>query len=185
MVSQTGKYIESLIDSGSYTQSDVAREIGAPRQLLNSVVLGKRDLSLPLALKLESFFSLPEGKLLKMQTEQTIRQRKLLLRNEIAARLIKNNAFWSYANVSSGDIPDEELIEKCFTLLDIDDIAKLFELYSRTFIKRVWRERMAIQGDYLLDLNVMIALYYFGIKNPERYLAAIEREHINKLTKYA
>jgi len=44
---------------------------------------------------------------------------------------------------------------------------------------------MAIQGDYLFNLNVMIALYYFHIKRPEKYLRQIEREHLKKIVEYA
>jgi hypothetical protein len=44
---------------------------------------------------------------------------------------------------------------------------------------------MAIQGDYLYNLNVMIALYYFDIKQPEKYLRRVEREHVNQLLSYA
>jgi hypothetical protein len=29
----------------------------------------------------------------------------------------------------------------------------------------------------------MIAMYYFGIKEPEKYLARIEKQHINNLLK--
>ena len=42
---------------------------------------------------------------------------------------------------------------------------------------------MAIQGEYMKMLNVMISMYYFGIKEPEKYLEKIERQHINKLLK--
>jgi hypothetical protein len=96
---------------------------------------------------------------------------------------VAKNAFWSYDVKSYDIIPDEELIEKCFTVLDIPDIDLMFELYPRKYIKQVWRERMAIQGEYMQMLNVMIAMYYFGIKEPENYLAKVERRHINKLLK--
>jgi len=35
--------------------------------------------------------------------------------------------------------------------------------------------------DYLFNLNVMIALYYFDIKRPEKYLRQVERKHLNKI----
>ena len=66
--------------------------------------------------------------------------------------------------VSFDLINDEELIEKCFTVLDMDDIDLMFELYPRKRIQKVWREQMAIQGEYMRMLNIMIAMYYFGIK---------------------
>lgn len=44
---------------------------------------------------------------------------------------------------------------------------------------------MVIQGDYLFDLNVMIAICYFGIKQPEKYLKQLERKHVKTITDYA
>ena len=105
----------------------------------------------------------------------------LALRHELAERLRKVNAFWSYAQADAMCIPDEVLIEKSFVCLDLPDIALLFKLFPKPYIKKVWKEQMAIQGDYLFDLNVMIAMLYFGIKQPERYLKRIEREHLNQL----
>jgi len=87
--------------------------------------------------------------------------------------------------VSAERVPDEELIEKTFVSLDLGDIALLFELYQRDYIRKVWKHKMAIQGDYLYNLNVMIALYYFDIKQPEKYLRRVERAHVNQLLSYA
>lgn len=180
-----GQYIEGLISKASLSQVEVAREINVSRQALNHVVSGNRKISLQLAMKLEAFFSLPDGELMKMQIMQDIQERKQLIRNHLCKQLMLKNAFWSY-NVSSFDaIPEEEIIEKCFTLLDMDDINLMFELYSRKQIKHAWEERMAIQGEYMQMLNVMIAMYYFGIKNPEKYLKKMEEKHIKKMLKDA
>jgi len=179
-MNNVGQYIEFLIKNGGYKQSDIARTIGVPRQLLSYVIAGQRELSMSLALKLESFFNLPEGKLLKMQTESSIRNYKKKIKNELAEQLFKVNAFWSYANVLAENIPEEELIEKTLIYLDLRDINRLFELFPREYIRKVWRDKMVIQGDYLFNLNVMIALYYFDIKQPEKYLKRVEREYIKQ-----
>lgn len=94
-MSGVGQYIESLVKAGGHRQSDVARAIGVPRQLLSYVAGGKRELSMSLALKLESFFNLPEGKLLKMQADESMRGYKQKLREELVGELHKVNAFWS------------------------------------------------------------------------------------------
>ena len=180
-----GEYIGNLILNAGITQAKLARDINVPRQLLSCVISGKREMSLQLAIKLESYFSLPDGELLKMQTMQAIKKHKQSIRNHICEQLTAKNAFWSY-NVKSFDtIPDEELIEKCFTSLDIDDINLMFELYPRKQIQQVWRKRMAIQGEYMQRLNILIAMYYFDIKEPEKYLAKAEKQHINNLLKIA
>ena len=180
-----GQYIESLIKEAGYKQSDIARAIGVPRQLLSYIIAGRRELSMQLALKLESYFNLQEGKLLKMQAEATIRNYKQLQKTELAQQLLKAKAFWSYANVSAQNISDDELIEKVFIYLDLKDIAKLFELYPRNYLQKTWKEKLAVQGDYLFNLNVMIALYYFDIKQPEKYLKQLEREHIKHQVTHA
>lgn len=178
-----GPYINELITRAGLSQSDVAREIKVSRQLLNCIICEKREMSLQLAMKLESFFSLPEGELMKIQALQAVRQRKQSIRNHLCKELVSKNAFWSYDVRSFESIPDEEIIEKCFTILDMDDIDLMFELYPRKRIQQVWKERMAIQGEYMKMLNIMIAMYYFGIKEPEKYLAKVERQHINNLLK--
>ena len=81
-------------------------------------------------------------------------------------------------------IPDKLFIEKCLMTLDEQDIELLFELFPRKRIRSVWRERMAIQGDHMLALNVAIATKYFGIKEPEKYLARAEQLQTQKLLKY-
>ena len=180
-----GQYIGYLIKESGYKQSDVARSIGVPRQLLSYVFAEKREMSISLALKLESFFNLPEGKLLKIQTKSRILKYKQKIKNELIRQLLEVNAFWSYTDVSAENISDEELIEKTFIYLDLRDINRLFELYSREYIHKVWRENMVVQGDYLFNVNVMIALYYFDIKQPEKYLKRVEYEHIKQHLVYA
>ena len=178
-----GQYINELISHTGQSQSIVARNIKVSRQLLSCVINGKREMSLQLAMKLESYFSLSDGELMKMQAMQAVQQRKQMIRNHLCKQLVAKNAFWSYDVESYDAIPDEELIEKCFTILDMDDIDLMFELFPRKYIQKVWKERMAIQGEYMQMLNIMIAIYYFSIKEPEKYLAKVERQHINKLLK--
>ncbi len=115
-----------------------------------------------------------------MQSEDSVHKYKLGLKKQLVESLNKINAFWSYTGVSAENVSDEELIEKVFIYLDMKDISMLFELYTRNYVRKVWRENMAIQGDYLFSLNVMIAMFYFDIKQPEKYLRRIEREHLKK-----
>ena len=183
MNNNIGQYINELIVHAKLSQADVAREINVSRQLLSYIIGGKREMSLQLAMKLESFFSLPDGKLIMMQALQAVQQRKQSIRNHLCKQLVAKNAFWSYDVNSFDVIPDEEIIEKCFTTLDMEDIDLMFELYSRKHIQQVWRERMAIQGEYMQMLNIMIAMYYFNIKEPEKYLARLEKKYINNLLK--
>ncbi|MCK9304419.1 MAG: helix-turn-helix transcriptional regulator [Bacteroidales bacterium] len=180
-----GQYIDQIIKANNCTQVDVARGIGVSRQQLNYIILGKRELTLQQALKIESYFSLPEGQILKLQTEIAIFNYKQKIKQQLFENLLKVQALWSYSNPSIENISDEELIEKVFIYLDINQISKMFELYKRDYIRKVWREKLAIQGNFLFNLNVMIALYYFDIAQPEQYLKRLEREYIKNQLNYA
>lgn len=185
MEENLGQYIGRLMARDHYKQSALARELGISRQMLSNIMLDQKEVSLPLSLKIESLFSLPEGSILKIQNDCKIRQYKESVREELCEKLKQAHAFWSYDEVTMGNLPDEMLIEKVFVHLDMDDIAKLFELFPKKFIQKVWRENMAVQGEYLFDLNVMIALYFFHIRKPEAYLRRQESLNLKRQTFYA
>ena len=175
MKERLGQYINKLMVRDHYNQSALARELGVSRQMLSNIVLDQKEVSLPLSLKIESLFSLPEGTILRIQNDCKIHQYKEQLRKDL----------FENSGVTMETLPDELLIEKVFVHLDMADIDKLFELFPKKFIQKVWRENMAVQGEYLFDLNVMIALYFFHIRKPEAYLRRQETLHLNKLTRYA
>ena len=181
----TGKFILSLSEKNGLTQSDVARGTRLSRQSLNHITSGKRDLTLSQALRLESFFSLRRGTLIEMQDNDRIQEHIKALRHSICGKLMKINAFWSFADVTEESISDEDMIEKTFIHLDMAEISQLFEMFPHNYIKKVWIERMACQGDYLHSLNMMIAQYYFNIRNPRRFLHKQEMARIKQLTNNA
>ena len=120
-----------------------------------------------------------------MQDGERIKNHTESIRKYLCSKLLANKAFWSYSNVTEETISDEDLIEKTFIHLDMDDISLLFEIFTRKFIRQVWEDRMAGQGAYLYSLNMMIAQYYFNIKNPKDFLHRKEIGHIKTMTHYA
>ena len=100
-------------------------------------------------------------------------------------RLQKENAFWSYesASVSLKNLDDDMLIEKVMLHLDIDDINRLFVLYPKARIKKVWSTRLCPLEPYYNGLNRLFAYMYFDIKNPDRYIKAQSAKHIKELIK--
>ena len=185
MKEHLGQYINKLMVREHYNQSALARELGISRQMLSNIVLDQKEVSLPLSLKIESLFSLPEGTILRIQNNYKIHQYKELIRRDLFGKLMQAHAFWSYDEVEKSDFPNELLIENVFVHLDIDDISKLFELFPKNYVQKVWRENMAVQGEYLFDLNVMIALVFFHIKKPEEYIRRQELLHLKNLTHHA
>ena len=72
---------------------------------------------------------------MKIQAEKSVRNYKQELKRKLVEKLLEANAFWSYCHVCAEIIPDEKLIEKTFITLDLSDIALLFVLYSRDYIR--------------------------------------------------
>jgi len=101
-------------------------------------------------------------------------------REILRQKLIAFNSFWSFKVPQ--EIPDEVLIEKTLIYLDLEDINRLFTLFSSKKIKHVWRNRLVPQDDYYHTLNKFLAWMYFDIKNPERYIKTKLSQHINHLS---
>ena len=98
-------------------------------------------------------------------------------------RLQKENAFWSYdpTFVSLKNIDDDMLIEKVMLHLDIVDVNRLFAIYPKGRIKKVWRTRLCPLEPYYNGLNRLFAYIYFNIKNPDIYIKRQQAKHIKEL----
>lgn len=95
-------------------------------------------------------------------------------------RLKQEHCLWSYNNASIKDIPNDVLIELVMLHLDIDDIDKLFQIYSYRELKKAWLENIVAQGDIHYQLNVFFAWYYFHIKRPQSYVKSMSTRLLNK-----
>jgi hypothetical protein len=91
------------------------------------------------------------------------------IKRDLIRKLRRENAFW-YGNPSNNKISDEELIEKVLMYLDIGDIDTLFKVFSKREIRDVWKELIIPQGTAWHKLNILYAILYFDIADPERYL---------------
>lgn len=105
------------------------------------------------------------------------------IKNDLYQMLLADHAFWSFDMSSQTDIPDDILIEKTIIHLDIEEIVLLFKVFKKPYIKKVWRDKIVIQGDYYRDLNRLMAWMFFDIKQPERYIKTVITKHLNKLYK--
>ena len=84
-------------------------------------------------------------------------------------QLEQSGCLWSYAK-NPNNIDDNLLIEKALLYLEFEDLHKLCELYPLKQIQRVWRERLVSQGDYYGIINWLLAVMFFDIKEPDKYL---------------
>lgn len=104
------------------------------------------------------------------------------LKQNYFKKLKQAHAFWSYKQVKINYLEDEVLIENVLIHLDMDDIILLFKYYPKTMIKKVWLERLVRQEPIYHNLNRIIALLFFNIKNPDRYLAISKHKILKSLS---
>lgn len=100
---------------------------------------------------------------------------------QLVELLKAQNGFWSYSPVDWQHIPDDMLIEKTLIYLDLPQIDQLIAAYGKNHVKRVFRERLVPQEEYLYTLNRFLAWYYFDVKHPDRYLRQQATRQLNKI----
>lgn len=103
--------------------------------------------------------------------------KKIILKQQIADKLIERKLFWSYSSVKPSDIPEEVLIEKSLLHLDIEDIDNLFLIFPWKKIKKVWMKEVLIQEPFYHSMNILLAFLYFHIRKPESYIARYINRH--------
>ena len=83
-------------------------------------------------------------------------------------QLEQMGCLWSYAKDAKLD--DDLLIEKALLYFEFEDLHKLSALYPMRRIQNVWRQRLVTQGEYYGIINWLLAVMFFDIKKPDRYL---------------
>jgi len=109
------------------------------------------------------------------------------IRQSLFRKLKKENAFWSYdpKSLTLRNCDDETLIYKTLVHLDIEEINLLFIIYDKTKIQKVWESELCIQGDFYRRLNKFLAIYYFNIDDPKKYIRKIEKKHLKNIERRA
>ena len=172
-----GELIRKRIACLNIRQVELAHRCNEHFQTISAVLNGKREISIPLSIKLDDALGFKLGTIAQAQAlylaniEASKRkaigfeERKLQILSKIKA----NGGLWSYDGVPE-NLDDDSIIEAALFSLDLEDLPLLLQNWSIAHIKRVWKERMVSQGSRLNILNYILALKFFGIKKPDNYL---------------
>lgn len=90
-------------------------------------------------------------------------------KNELVQKLVEQGYMWSYDVMTNG-ASDVLIIEKSLLHLEFEDMHQVFDIYGFCKVKKVWKERLLSQGEYLSVINLLLASLFFHIKNPVRYI---------------
>ena len=76
---------------------------------------------------------------------------------------------WSFQGIPE-HLDDDSIIEAALVHMDLGDMPMLFQIWSKSHLKRVWKERLVSQGKRMNILNYILAVKIFGVSNPDQYL---------------
>ena len=104
--------------------------------------------------------------------KMSIRKNILAKKQSLSKQLFDSGYLWSYqAAGNNAMLPDEELILNGLAHLEFEDMSLLFDAFPFRQIKSVWQRRMLPYPDYYGTLNLLLAVLFFHIKSPKKYLS--------------
>lgn len=173
-----GVIIHEQLEHKGMSQAELAHKVGEHTQTLSAIVRGTRAMTIPLSLKLDMTLGLDPGTLALAQTrfqvEKEMRQAHkdmfLIQKHRILEKIKTNGGLWSYDGIPD-NLDEDAIIEAALMHLDLEDMTLIFQIWSRSHVKRVWKERMVSQGSRLNILNYILAVKVFTVNNPDKYLS--------------
>ena len=102
----------------------------------------------------------------------SVQSNSLDRKQSLSKWLYDSGYLWSYrAADDKAMLPDEELILNGLSHLEFEDMSMLFKAFPYRQIKRVWQQRMLPYPDYYGTLNLLLAVLFFHIKSPKKYIS--------------
>lgn len=167
--------ISEIIRERKLSQRDVSVMSNISYQEINMFLKGKRNITIHKTLILDNVLGLPRGTIAEKQLRDEIEQEQNKMDNEnkrkvLIDRIKECGGFWSYDSSPYG-LNDDSVIEEALIHLPFEEINLLESCWSRSKIKKVWKEKLLVQGKRLNILNFLLALKIFKIKKPQQYIA--------------
>lgn len=178
IVQSAGEMIRERMAQLGVSQVELANRCGEHVQTISAVLNGQRDISIPLSVKLDMALELEQGSIaiaqarhlvaleMRRQKVQDMQSRKVAILEKIKAA----GGLWSYQGIPE-HLDDDSIIEAALVHMDLEDMPMLFGIWSKSHLKRVWKERLVSQGKRMNIINYILAVKLFGVKRPDKYLA--------------
>ncbi len=177
----TREIIKNRLSEKKMSLKELALQTNYQYQNLSSALQGKRMIPISNSLAIDEILELQPGTIAHAQTEEQIRktqnssmdiQKK---KAEILNSVKKNGGLWSYQEVPK--LKDDDIIEEALLHLDFEEMPKIFDIWGRAHVKRIWKERLVSQGKRLNILNTLLGVIFFNIYNIEKYLLSHANHH--------
>ena len=179
-----GELIRGRLAELGISQTELAARVGEHFQTISAIINGKREATISLSVRIDEALDFPSGTIAMTQTRylvsKEISEKQTESMNEkryiILEKVKANGGFWSYQGITES-LDDDAVIEAALVHLDLEDLPLLFGIWSKSHIKRVWKERLVSQGKRMNVLNYILAVKLFEIRNPEEYLKRNAKFH--------
>ena len=179
-----GEIIRNRLNELNISQTELAVRVGEHIQTISAILCGKREITIPLSVRLDQELGFTPGTLAIAQTQLLVKkelegkqmeskqEKKLLIMEKIK----NNGGFWSYSGIPE-HLDDDSVIEASLVHLDLEDLPLLFGIWSKAHIKKIWKERLVSQGKRMDILNYILAVKLFAIHNPDNYIRRYARTY--------
>lgn len=179
-----GEIIRNRLNELNISQTELAVRVGEHIQTISAILCGKREITIPLSVRLDQELGFTPGTLAIAQTQLLVKkelegkhmeskqEKKLLIMEKIK----NNGGFWSYSGIPE-HLDDDSVIEASLVHLDLEDLPLLFGIWSKAHIKKIWKERLVSQGKRMDILNYILAVKLFTIHNPDNYIRRYARTY--------
>ncbi|MBQ9410629.1 MAG: helix-turn-helix transcriptional regulator [Bacteroidales bacterium] len=178
IVQSAGEMIRERMAQLGISQVELANRCGEHVQTISAVLKGQRDITIPLSVKIDAALGFEIGTIAfaqaKHQVSMEIHRQKVQdmqsRRMAILEKIKAAGGLWSYQGIPE-HLDDDSIIEAALVHMDLEDMPMLLSIWSKSHLKRVWKERLVSQGKRMNILNYILAVKLFGVKHPDKYLA--------------
>ncbi|MBO4571362.1 MAG: helix-turn-helix transcriptional regulator [Bacteroidales bacterium] len=176
-VQAAGEMIRGRLASMGMSQVELANRCSEHVQVISAILNGQREIPIPLSVKLDCALELEQGSIavaqaryLAFQEAQNLKIPDMQSRKRAVLEKIKAaGGFWSYQGIPE-HLDDDDIIEAALVHLELEDLPMLQKIWSKSHLKRVWKERLVSQGKRMNILNYILAVKLFGVRHPDKYL---------------
>ena len=173
-----GEVIRERMLSLRISQVELACRCGEHPQVISAILKGQREIPLSLSVRLDYALELEPGSLaiaqVRYQVANEMRRQCILdmhsRKMAVLEKIKAGGGLWSYQGIPE-HLDDDSIIEAALVHLELEDRPMLLQIWSKSHLKRVWKERLVSQGKRMNILNYILAVKLFGVKHPDNYLS--------------
>ncbi len=164
-------------------RTELASRCGEHIQTVSAILNGRRDIPLALSIRMDDVLGFAPGTIAQAQTSELVEKEIKRMqfqdmqkkRMELLEKIKAAGGFWSYQGIPE-HLPDDAVIEAALVYLDLEDMPLLFQIWSKSRIRKVWKECLVSQGRRMNILNFILATKVFHINHPDNYLTRYARQ---------